>query len=151
MFFPEHAPSALPPQAAELRKAVGALRPSSSPWRYLGTLLERTPTTPAPTSLNAFGAGAIGLDRATGLRSPTRARHLACRLVWGDDYWREQGDRHRAEPDPVRPCERMPEHARRTCWRPDLGVRHASGRTVESKLRDTSSDPPAPDAPSRIR
>ncbi|ACS42940.1 conserved hypothetical protein [Methylorubrum extorquens AM1] len=81
MFFPELAPSALPPQAAEWRKAVGALRPNSSPWRYLGTLPERTPTRPAPTSLNAFGAGAVGVDRATGLRSPSRARHVACRLV----------------------------------------------------------------------
>lgn len=36
MLLPELAPDHLPPEAAEWRKAIGTLRPSSSPCRYLG-------------------------------------------------------------------------------------------------------------------
>ncbi|CAO4192381.1 hypothetical protein LFADAHJC_LOCUS710 [Methylorubrum extorquens] len=61
MLLPELAPDTLPPQAAEWRKAFGALRSNSSPCRYLGTAAWANIHEACTDFIERFGAEAVRL------------------------------------------------------------------------------------------
>lgn len=88
MLLPELAPDLLPPEAAEWRKAFGALRPTFSPCSYLGATAWANIYEAYTDFTKRFGAEAVtpGVDRAADLRRPPPARHAAHRLVRGDDH-----------------------------------------------------------------
>ena len=82
MLLPELAPDHLPPEAAEWRKAIGTLRPSSSPCRYLGASAWANIHEACTDFTERFGAGAVRLISTAPELFGVHPEHGLLRVDW---------------------------------------------------------------------
>ena len=82
MLLPELAHDPLPPQAAEWREAFGTVRPTSSPWRYLGTAACANIHDACTDFIECFGAEAVRLDWTVTAHFGAHPKHGTLRVDW---------------------------------------------------------------------
>ncbi|MEG9501384.1 MAG: hypothetical protein MIN69_05885 [Methylorubrum extorquens] len=82
MLLPELAPDHLPPEAADWRKAFGALRPTSSPCRYLGTTAWANIHEACTDFIERFGAEAVQLGWTAPQLFGVHPQHGTLRIDW---------------------------------------------------------------------
>ena len=82
MLLPELAPDPLPPEAAEWRRALGALRPTTSPCRYLGAAAWANIHEACTDFIERFGAEAVRLRWTTPQLFGVHPEHGTLRVDW---------------------------------------------------------------------
>ncbi|MBA9068435.1 hypothetical protein FHR71_002176 [Methylobacterium sp. RAS18] len=82
MLLPELAPDLLPPEAAEWRKAFGALRATSSPCRYLGAAAWVNIHEACADFIERFGAEAVRLGWTAPQFFGVHPQHGTLRIDW---------------------------------------------------------------------
>ena len=82
MLLPDLAPDLLPLEAAEWRKAFGALRPNSSPCRYLGATAWANIHEASTDFIERFGAEAVRLGWTAPQIFGVHPQHGTLRIDW---------------------------------------------------------------------
>jgi hypothetical protein len=82
MLLPELAPDLLPPEAAEWRNAFGALRPTSSPCRYLGAAAWANIHEACTDFIERFGAEVVRLGWTAPQLFGVHPQHGTLRIDW---------------------------------------------------------------------